>query len=112
MAYEEDSTSSTGENSPEQSSELARFAEQLQRSTAEAVEKFHQKDDADVRDESHHHTLGIGPTQAAKGSHNHMGGNGLPILTGQTITGAKGGNTALASVIALLAAMGATDATT
>lgn len=80
--------------------------------TAEDLEKFHQKDDLDVRDESHHHSLGVGPTQAAKGSHTHMGGNGLPILTGQTITGSKGGNTALASVIAILVAMGATDAST
>ncbi len=42
----------------------------------------------------------------------HNGKNSVRILKGVTITGAKGGNVALASVIAALVKLGATDSTT
>ena len=79
---------------------------------AKLVEEFHTNDDTDVRPESHHHTLGTGANQAAKGDHNHQSGNGLPLFEGMTVTGSKGGNAALASLIAVLVQFGLTDATT
>lgn len=79
---------------------------------AAAVARFHKKADTDGSDRSLHHTLGNKDGQAAKGNHIHDGKNGLPVLSGFTITGAKGGNTALASVINALKLLGATDTTT
>jgi hypothetical protein len=76
------------------------------------VEDFHTNDDVDVRSESHHHTLGYGRTQAALGDHNHQNGNGAPIFEGMTVTGSKGGNTALGSLLAVLVQFGLTDSTT
>lgn len=76
------------------------------------VAKFHTNADTDGRAQSAHHTLGYGATQASPGNHTHDGGTSKLILEGDTITGAKGGNTALASVIALLVKLGASDVTT
>jgi hypothetical protein len=42
-------------------------------SDAETVNTFHQNDDVDKSALSHHHTLGVGDTQAAPGSHTHDG---------------------------------------
>lgn len=62
---------------------------------------IHQRSDVDSSVNSQHHTLGIGHNQSAPGDHNHDGrasrkiGQGL----GMTITGAKGSNAALASLI-------------
>jgi phage terminase large subunit-like protein len=41
------------------------------KATSLEVEEFHVNDDVDVRPESHHHTTGPGPAQAAPGDHNH-----------------------------------------
>jgi hypothetical protein len=79
---------------------------------AKLVEDFHTNDDTDVRKESHHHTLGNGASQAAPGDHNHQAGNGAPLFEGMTVTGSKGGNAALASLIAVLVQFGLTDSTT
>lgn len=79
---------------------------------AKTVEAFHTNDDVDVRAESHHHTLGSGATQAAKGDHNHQAGNGSPIFEGMTVIGSKGGNAALASLLSVLVQFGLTDSTT
>ncbi len=76
------------------------------------VRQFHTHAEVDVRAESIHHTLGSSPYQAASGSHKHDGSDSPLLLTGVSITGAKGGNTALASVINVLVQMGATDNTT
>jgi hypothetical protein len=76
------------------------------------VNKFHEKDDLDSSDDAHHHTLGPKHNQSAAGDHNHNGTNSVQLLKGTTITGAKGGNVALASVIAALVKLGATDSTT
>lgn len=78
----------------------------------ETVEKIHQYDDADVRAESHHHTLGAGSFQAAAGSHRHRGGDSELLLSGTTISGSRGSATAMVSVIAALVTLGATDSTT
>lgn len=82
------------------------------RPDAASVRDFHTYDDVDIGPDSHHHTLGPGVNQSASGAHNHDGNNSVLLLEGVTITGSKGGNTALASVIAALAQMGATDSTT
>lgn len=78
----------------------------------EEVRTFHTNADTDGSSKSIHHTLGPGRGQASPGDHDHNGGSSKLILTGINLTGAKAGNTALASVIAALVAMGATDQTT
>jgi hypothetical protein len=79
---------------------------------AKAVEKFHEKADTDASQTALHHTLGSRNGQASPGDHNHNGKNSKKLLQGTTITGAKGGNAALASVISALVKLGATDNTT
>lgn len=79
---------------------------------AEDVERFHTNADTDTRAESQHHTLGAGPAQAAPGNHVHDGGDSELLLVGFTITGSRGGNLALPSIIATLVRLGATDAST
>lgn len=79
---------------------------------SEEVDQFHTNADTDSRAEAIHHTLGAGDNQAARGSHNHRGGDSVQLLTGVTITGSRGGNIALLSVIQALVALGATDSTT
>lgn len=76
------------------------------------VEKFHTNDDTDTRVESHHHTLGPAPTQSSPGDHTHDGGSSSPLLSGVTISGSRGGNVALLSVIQALVKLGATDSST
>lgn len=76
------------------------------------VREFHTNDDVDVSQESHHHSIGPGVNQAASGAHNHDGNNSPLLLEGVAITGAKAGNTAIASVVAALVQLGATDSTT
>lgn len=79
----------------------------------QTVKAFHEKSDQDASAQSQHHTLGPKNGQAAGGDHNHILGTPYKKpLTGVTLTGAKGGNAALASVIAALVKMGATDNTT
>ena len=79
---------------------------------SELVEKIHDFDDLDIRPESHHHTLGPGPAQAASGSHLHRGGDSMLLLAGSTLSGSRGSATAMVSIIATLVALGATDTTT
>lgn len=62
--------------------------------------------------EAQHHTLGPSQNQAAPGNHNHDGGTSIPLWEGNTISGSRGGNMALASVISILVQKGAVDATT
>lgn len=73
------------------------------------VDDFHTNSDLDARPESQHHTLGAGSAQAAPGNHKHDGGDSELLLTGLTITGARGGNTSLPSIIACLVRLGAQD---
>ena len=62
--------------------------------------------DTDVNRQSPHHTLGDGPNQAASGDH------GSSHLQGVTISGSRTSGAAVASIIAALKKLGATDATT
>ena len=85
-----------------------------QRSNADAtqVDDFHEQSDLNTRSEAQHHTLGPSQNQAAPGNHNHDGGTSIPLWEGNTISGSRGGNMALASVISILVQKGAVDATT
>ena len=76
------------------------------------VDNFHINSDKDRDRNAGHHSLGPGYNQSSPGSHKHDGTDSYQLLEGVTISGAKGGNTALASVIAALVGMGATDSTT
>jgi len=80
---------------------------------AQTVKAFHERSDVDSSQTAQHHSLGSKHDQAAAGDHNHR--IGLPYkgaLDGITITGSKAGNAALASVVAALVQLGATDSTT
>ena len=85
-----------------------------ERSDADAtqVDDFHEQSDLNTRSEAQHHTLGPSQNQAAPGNHNHDGGTSIPLWEGNTISGSRGGNMALASVISILVQKGAVDATT
>lgn len=81
------------------------------RPEAKVVNEFHTNDDLDRDAASHHHSLGPNANQASPGSHRHDGSDSVLLLQGITLAGAKGGNVALASVIAALVNLGATDNT-
>lgn len=68
------------------------------------VNFFHTRADTDSGTGSMHHTLGTGHNQGSYGDHNHDGSNSrlLAYNRGLTISGAKGGNAAVASIIAML----------
>jgi len=79
----------------------------------QAIRKFHQNADTDTDPTAIHHTLGPGVNQAASGSHDHRGADSVVLGEGITITGSKGGNAALQSVIsAMVEILGVTDSTT
>ncbi|SRR6266498_126992 len=79
----------------------------------EAVRRFHSKADTDSSQIALHHTIGSKHDQSAAGDHKHIVGSTYSKpLAGVTLTGAKGGNAALASVITALVKLGATDSTT
>lgn len=82
------------------------------RPSPQVVSEFHSNSDVDAERDSQHHTLGTGVNQASPGSHRHDGNDSFQLLESVEIVGAKGGNTALASVIAALVSMGAKDSTT
>lgn len=79
--------------------------------SSKEVQDFHTNADTDGSSKSIHHTLGSGINQASPGTHTHDGGNSKLLLEGVTISGSRGGNAALASVIAALVSLGASDAT-
>lgn len=91
---------------------MAETEKQQSAVTAADSAAAHKKSDLDSATYAQHHTLGSSHTQASPGDHAHDGYTSRLILSGVTLTGAKGGNTALASVIAVLVLMGATDNTT
>lgn len=79
---------------------------------AQVVDDFHTNADTDLRQESAHHTLGPGENQGSPGNHRHRGGDSELLLAGLTITGSRGGNAALLSVINILVELGATNSST
>lgn len=82
------------------------------RTDATTVDEFHQQSDLDTRGQAQHHTLGVGQDQASPGNHTHDGSTSPGLWGGNTISGSRGGNMALASAIALLVQKGAVDSTT
>lgn len=83
--------------------------------TARQVGEFHTKADTDGSTGAMHHTLGISHNQASPGDHSHDGQTSRLVGSGRkiTITGSRGGNAALASLIAALKqVMDLTDSTT
>lgn len=80
--------------------------------TAKEVNEFHEKSDKDGGPKAQHHTLGPAPAQASPGNHTHDGGTSVALLEGVTLSGSRGGNLALPSIIAALVQLGATDSTT
>lgn len=77
----------------------------------EVVTRFHKNVPVDTRREDIHHTLGFGPTNAAPGDHNHRS-EGTPLFDGLTVSGSRGGNAALLSLLNILAQFGLKDSTT
>jgi hypothetical protein len=83
------------------------------RPAPQVVAEFHTNSDVDSEKDAQHHTLGTGVNQASPGSHRHDGNDSFLLGEGVEITGAKGGNTAVASVIAAMVQMfGVKDSTT
>jgi hypothetical protein len=76
------------------------------------VREFHTFSDVDSGKEALHHTLGMGPNQAAPGSHTHDGNDSPLIIPGTAITGTKGTAGWASSVNAILVALGAVDQST
>lgn len=76
----------------------------------QTVADFHKNASVDTRDEDIHHT--IGQRGASPWTHQHRGGDSLPLFDGLSISGSKGGNAALASLIAVLVQYGLKDNTT
>lgn len=73
----------------------------------------HRYSDKDSSAFALHHTLGLKPNQASPGNHKHDGKNSQLLMKNVTVTGSKGGNAALISLIPKLAtALGFTDSTT
>lgn len=68
------------------------------------VNSFHHRSDVDSSVASQHHTLGISRNQAAPGDHIHDGSASRKLGAGRnlTISGSKGGNAALSSLITML----------
>lgn len=68
------------------------------------VNQFHARSDVDSSVTAQHHTLGVKHDQASPGDHAHDGKGSRKIGTGLalTVTGSKGGNAALASLLTML----------
>jgi hypothetical protein len=77
------------------------------------VAQLHRNADTDNDKTSTHHTIGPGPNQAASGVHVHDGSETRQLGAGVTLTGAKAGNAAVASMVAaMVQILGVTDNTT
>jgi hypothetical protein len=72
--------------------------------SARDVNKFHTNSDVDVSTTAHHHTIGVQRNQSASGLHNHTGTDSRKVGAGSgiTVTGSRGGNAALQSLITQL----------
>lgn len=76
------------------------------------VRMFHMFSDVDSDSGAQHHTIGTGANQAASGAHTHNGSDS-PVLYNGTISGSRGNNAALASLISTLCSQtGMVDGTT
>lgn len=89
-----------------------RKAADKRRPVAADVNDFHWNSDLDTGPWAQHHSLGIGPTQAAPGSHVHDGVDSPLLLDGFELTGAKGTSAYYLSLSAILQRLGVTDSST
>jgi hypothetical protein len=83
--------------------------------SARQVNQFHEKADTDAGPNSAHHTLGTNRNQSSPGDHVHDGKASKPVGAGLglVVTGSRGGNAALASLLQQLAkVIDFTDTTT
>lgn len=73
--------------------------------TPREVAALHNNSDVDASTFSQHHTLGIKHTNASYGDHVHDGKSSRKVGAnmGLSVTGSKGGNVALANLLAMLA---------
>lgn len=76
------------------------------------VDQFHKNAPVDTRPEDIHHRIGSGAAQAASGQHRHNGTDSPLLLEGVILTGSRGGNAAVLSIVNALKKLGATDSTT
>ena len=83
---------------------------------AKQVLDFHTNSDKDGSPQAQHHTLGPTANQAAAGNHTHDGGQSaalVALMENITVSGSRGGNAALASLLSGLATQfGLKDTTT
>lgn len=72
--------------------------------SAKQINKMHEKSDVNSGPNAQHHTLGTGRNESSPGSHIHGGKDSKKIGDGMglAISGAKGGNAALGSLITML----------
>lgn len=81
--------------------------------TSEEVKRFHTNSDVSSSAQALHHRIGTGQFDVNSARHKHNGTDSLKLGDGITISGSKGGNAALTSLIAaLVSILGITDATT
>lgn len=83
--------------------------------TARQVNQLHEKADTDASPTAAHHTLGTNRNQASPGDHVHDGKTSKQVGAGLnlTVTGSRGGNAALLSLLQQLAkVIDFTDSTT
>lgn len=68
------------------------------------VNNLHTRSDVDAHTYAQHHTLGTSRNQASPGDHIHDGASSKPIGNGMglSISGSKGSNAALGSLISML----------
>lgn len=76
------------------------------------VDEFHVNSDVDRDKDAQHHTIGTNTSQAAAGNHSHNGSDSVLLLDGFEITGSRGGNTSILSIILALERLGAKNSTT
>lgn len=78
-----------------------------QQLTALQVSQLHRQADTDSQPSAAHHTLGPSGTQAAPGNHRHDGQQSKRLYDPPgSVTGSRGGNAALQSLLTVLAQQG------
>lgn len=81
--------------------------QQSQDLTPLQVAQLHRQADTDALPSAAHHTLGPSGTQASPGNHKHDGNQSRKLYDPPgSVTGSRGGNAALASLLTVLASQG------
>lgn len=77
-----------------------------QQPTPESTADIHKVADTDSSSTAAHHTLGVQPNQASPGDHIHDGRTSKDLYIARSVTGSRGGNAAVASLLTQLALQG------